>query len=490
MKIKVVDARIYIHNLRARLPFRYGIAEMTALPHLMLEVDLNVDGKLERGMAADSLVPKWFTKDPDTSYREDIAEMLDAVQHALDIAKHLEPTETVFDLWRAIYTGQQQWARNRAYPPLLWNFGVSLVERACIDAFCRAVGVPFVMALRANLFGIQLDVIIPELKGYSPADLLPSIPLDKVYLRHTVGMDDPIMEADIHPAQRLTDGYPQSLEGNIREYGLRYFKVKIKGDITADVERLAKICNLLQKLGISDYAFTLDGNEQFARADDFRRYWNALQNQSLCSDFLDHLLFVEQPLRRDVALSSEAAALMLAWEEKPPMIIDESDAEVESLRQAVKIGYAGTSHKNCKGVFKSIVNACYINFLCRKNGSKCYILSAEDLCNLPPIALMQDLAVAANLGIMHVERNGHHYFPGMSDFPVDVQNRVLEDYPSLFYRRGHGEAALKIQDGMLDLTQIHQYPFGVSTQLDLGVFLSLDQWDFESLEGLLADNLS
>jgi hypothetical protein len=49
-----------------------------------------------------------------------------------------------------------------------------------------------------------------------------------------------------------------------------------------------------------------------------------------------------------------------SWPEAPPMIIDESDAELTSLRRALELGYRGTSHKNCKGVFKGLANRCLV----------------------------------------------------------------------------------------------------------------------------------
>ena len=48
----------------------------------------------------------------------------------------------------------------------------------------------------------------------------------------------------------------------------------------------------------------------------------------------------------------------------------------------------------------------------RQDPSQALILSSEDLCSVGPVAMIQDLTVAANLGITHAERNGHHYFAG------------------------------------------------------------------------------
>ncbi len=63
------------------------------------------------------------------------------------------------------------------YPPLLWNFGVSLVERAVLDAFCRAKDMTFAEALRSNALGIRLGQVDGDLAGLTPGELLPEQPL-------------------------------------------------------------------------------------------------------------------------------------------------------------------------------------------------------------------------------------------------------------------------------------------------------------------------
>ncbi len=42
------------------------------------------------------------------------------------------------------------------------------------------------------------------------------------------------------PDDRVDDGLPQSLAASIRAYGLTHFKLKIDGDIDADIERLTE----------------------------------------------------------------------------------------------------------------------------------------------------------------------------------------------------------------------------------------------------------
>ena len=108
------------------------------------------------------------------------------------------------------------------------------------------------------------------------------------------------------------------------------------------------------------------------------------------------VIVVEQPVHRDRTLGDDAGAALRAWPERPPLIIDESDGAVGDLPRALALGYAGTSHKNCKGIVKGIANACLLEKRWR-DGER-VVLTGEDLCNLGPVALLQDLALMALRG--------------------------------------------------------------------------------------------
>ncbi|MFZ1755379.1 MAG: hypothetical protein WAU10_16645, partial [Caldilineaceae bacterium] len=470
-----------LHN---RLPFRYGIVTMTAVPHLFVRVLLEVDGREQWGIAADSLAPKWFTKNPQSAFRDEVDDMLAVIRAACKHAQKVGEQPTVFDLWQAVYAQQKAWAAATPHPPLLWGFGVSLVERALIDAFCKATDQPFANALRSNRLGIRLDAIHPELAGLALADLLPAKPLDRVIIRHTVGLIDPLTDEEIDPADRQTDGLPHSLAANIDAYGLTHFKLKIGGDVAADRARLARIARLLDDRAI-DYAFTLDGNEQYRSVADFRALWEGLIADPALAPFLARLLFVEQPLHRDVALSEETAADLLAWSERPRLIIDESDATLESAPIALVNGYVGTSHKNCKGVFKGIANACLIRHQQNQQPDRPLVLSCEDLSNVGPVALLQDLAVVASLGIPHAERNGHHYFAGLSALPSDLQAAILDSHSDLYRTHstpdGRTFPSLAIVNGSIAVASVMAAAFGLQTELDPTIFPPANEWRFESL---------
>ena len=125
--------------------------------------------------------------------------------------------------------------------------------------------------------------------------------------------------------------------------------------------------------------------------------WETIREDPSLGAFMDHLLFVEQPFHRDAALGDNVRQALAEWPDRPPMIIDESDGELTSAAQALERGYVGTSHKNCKGVFKGVANACLIEHRRRGDPGGSYTLSSEDLGNVGPVALAQDLAVLASL---------------------------------------------------------------------------------------------
>lgn len=482
MSIAIRSTDFRLLNMRTRMPFRYGIVTLTRLPHLFVEITAEVDGKTVTGGAADHLPPKWFTKDPDADFRDELAAMFHVIESAFGFAEQIGEQPTVCDLWQRVYAEQSRWAADEGYPPLLWNFGVSLVERAAIDAHCRATGVTFAQAVRRNTMGIVLCELHSELGDATPEDMLPHEPLKSIAIRHTVGLVDPLTDEQISDDARVDDGLPQSLAACIDAYGLKLFKIKIGGDESADRQRLLDVAQLLEAKCGDDYRFTLDGNETYRDAEAFQTFWQSLTADESLSGFLSKLICVEQPMHRDVALDAATADVLTEWDDRPPMIIDESDGALSSCALALDNGYIGTSHKNCKGIFKGIANAALIEHRRRLDPEAGYLITGEDLSNVGPIALVQDLAVLATLGIPHAERNGHHYFKGLTMLPDDMADAVLEQHHDLYHRHERGFPTLAITNGRVHLESIINAPFGGRIAFDRDRFLTIDQWAYESLD--------
>jgi hypothetical protein len=480
LPIQVQESSLHLLSVHTRMPFRYGIATMRAMPHAFLRLEVDVDGAVVPGVAADHLPPKWFTKDPDRPYRDDVDDMITVIEQAAANARELGNRSSVFDLWHDLYKAQRGWGRGQGFPPLLFGFGTSMVERALIDAFCRARQTSFDEAVRRGLLGIDLGRLQAELAGAPPARLLPKGPARGMYLRHTVGLSDPVRKEDVSAEEQLEDGLPQSLEAAIEAYELTHFKIKVAGEPEQDHERLARVAELLQ--GRRGIVVTLDGNEQFEAVEPVRAFWEKLREDPGLRPITDNIQFIEQPLHRSVALTDEIGIALREWKERPPILIDESDGELHGLPTALARGYDGTSHKNCKGVFKSIANACMVAHRRRQTPERSPILSGEDLTTIGPVSLMQDLNVAATLGLAHVERNGHQYFRGLSFFPEDLQEEVLSAHGDLYHRSDQGWPTLTITEGRISTDSVVRAPFGVGFSLDPSRFPLAADWSFDELQ--------
>ena len=465
-KIRIHSAHCHTVDLKTRMPFKYGIATMTAFPLCFVELDCEVDGKRTKGMASDLLPPKWFKKDPNQDPASELDELRSVIQHACDLCMSRK-APTIYDCWKQIYQDQATWGLEQGLPSLLAHFGSSLIERALIDALCQHLNTTFHSALRDNRFGIRFEEMNNDLEIKYLTEFLPKSPLNHVIARHTVGLADPLTDAGISDEERLNDGLPQSLEACVAAYGLKHFKIKICGDLPTDVQRLESISKVLKSNASPDFAFSLDGNEQFKDPAAFKDFWEELNGQSSLKSLFGRLLFVEQPLHREVALNENIGESFTKWTNRPPIIIDESDGDLDSASHAIKLGYDGTSHKNCKGVFKSISNFLMIQKFNQHATTRPLIQSGEDLCNQGPVSIMQDLCVAASLGIQSVERNGHHYCAGLSAHPVSVQNEIIKHHPDVYGPTEQRWPTLIIEKGKISMQSINDSPFGIRFPLNL-----------------------
>ena len=461
-KILVREINFSVRPTVTRFPFRYGIAAMTEAPHWFVRCELEVDGNHSSGIASEGLPPKWFTKNPDTTFEEDdLPGMKRSIETAAEFARTIDEPLTFFEFWKALKEKQETWAAREQIPFLLAQLGTALVERTVFDGFCRALGVPFHDAVKENLPGILLEEIHSELAGVDLKSVFEKPPLTELQIRHTVGLADPLTDGEIPAAEKIDDGLPHSLLGNINAYGLTHFKIKLFGNLETDRDRLRELTSLFAMEAPPEYRVTIDGNEQYSDIGEFREHFLSHRSDPDIAPIFDHLLFVEQPIHRDCALEDHVKDGFEKWNEAPPVIIDESDESVDTLPRALELGYAGTSHKNCKGIIKSLANRALLD---QKNG----VMSAEDLANIGPVALLQDLAMVALLGIRHVERNGHHYFAGLSMFPEEIRENVVANHPDLYQPGKKGFPTLQIERGKIQIGSVNEAPFGVN--LDPAMF--------------------
>ena len=433
VRVREVDVRS--RPVRTRMEFRYGKASLTSCPITHVRLTAEVAGKTVTGVSAACLPPLWFDKDPSKTHDDNIRDLLRSLKLAIGVYVATEPSHAL-----GLHAAAEPEARKKCFAEemndLTAGFGVALLDAAVVDAVCRRTGLTFHQGLRDSLFGTDFSADLPER------------PLSQIALRHTVGMADPIVEADL--TDRIGDGLPETLEEVIRDYGIRTFKVKISRDRDASLDRLRRIASVLDR-DAGEYKVTLDGNEQFSSMEEAAGFSRAAAADGALKSFWHRILWIEQPVDRAAPL------------QKPdllkPVIIDESDGSDEAVDRALELGYGGISAKNCKGIFRTL----HSHRRVRQAGA---ILSSEDLMNVPIVPLHQDLCVAAALGITHSERNGHHYVRGFEFLSPREREEALREFPSLYEAKRKGPPGLRIVDGQISLEEINGHGLGVRSEPD------------------------
>lgn len=475
--IKPLRGRIGITNAKARMPFRFGAVTIEAIAGATLALDMLVDGQQVTGYASELLAYKWFDKRPEKTPRDNIQDLLDALNAALDIATQAG-SGSVFALWQQLDGGVHEHTRSVGFNDLGASFGVAMLERAMMDGLARAKGLTLHKLLRGSALGLEPASIFAELAGRSLADCLPDAPLEQLAIRHTVGMVDPLTATDLDPNNRPDDGLPETLEDYIRADNLQYLKVKLGGDVEADCARLEAIGQIMTRAD-RPIQFTLDGNEQFKNLDAFADFMSAMRGSKNIAAMLDQALFVEQPVDRVATFANPPAKTVLA-EIGLPLLIDEADGRTAAFHDAMALGYRGVSHKNCKGVIKTLLNAMLVAKRNEEIGEPRYFQSAEDLTCMPVLSLNADLALVSALGITHSERNSHHYFAGLGHLSQREREAALAAHPDL-YSSDEGVARLKTHSGYLSTRSTNLVGFGTDLAPDMDAMTPADEWAFESL---------
>lgn len=455
MRLRICDVSFHLTNCHTRIPFRFGIHTMTAAPLCVTRAVVEAEsGERAEGYSSDLLVPKWFEKNPDQSIEDDWRRLCSSARAAAHVACENHAPATVFKHWRRIHADRVGGAPPDATDLLVRGLGVSLIERALIDSACRLAGVPFVDGLRSDLFGTSAEPRLTRAIASLPE------PRRSIAVRHTVGLADPLDDGDVQEDQHANDGVPVTLADNIRRYGLTHFKIKLSGNPEDDLIRLRRIAVVIRSNEVNKPLITLDGNEQFESIAALDALIDPLLGWGETNWLLDHLRYVEQPLPRARTFDAEShQGIGELW----PCIIDEADFDESSFPRAIELGYRGVSVKNCKGVFRALLN----RTVCDLHGGDCF-QSGEDLTNLPIIALQQDLTTAATLGLGHVERNGHHYFRGLDHLPKPEQEEAVQRHADLYERHESG-MRLRIRGGRLEIGSILDcsgYGFDVFPRLD------------------------
>jgi hypothetical protein len=205
------SARSHLHErpVRLRLPFRFGVVTLTECPQAFAHVRIELPTAAAAwGGAAELMAPKWFDKNLALSNEDNFEQLRSVLRRRAPPTCPTAAPDTAFGHFARHHDPHQAACAARGFNPLLASYGPALLDRAVLDALCRALGVSFYAAVRANLPGIggapravRRLRLAAFLAGLQPA---------AIAARHTVGLVDAITAADLqHP---VDDGLPETLE--------------------------------------------------------------------------------------------------------------------------------------------------------------------------------------------------------------------------------------------------------------------------------------
>src|SRR4051812_15471608 len=293
MNIKLEEVERYERPMTMRLPFRFGVITVTGGVQAVIRVRISLpDGRSGQGVAAEALAAKWFEKSPEFSDDQN----LDQLRQSLDLAiEHYKGhgADTPFGLFAGTYNEQQKKGAALRLNPLVASYGPALLDRAILDALGKITGNSFSQMIISNLPGIRTMELTPDIEQIPLARFLAALrPATSIELRHTVGLVDPLTAGDRTPMERINDGLPETLEEVVSYYRGRYYKLKVAGDIKADLDRLSRIAFVLDHR-LPDYKTTLDGNEQYEDVEGIVELWRKVGETPALARLVQSTLFIE-----------------------------------------------------------------------------------------------------------------------------------------------------------------------------------------------------
>jgi len=461
LRLAVRDIALFERPVRFVRPFRFGAVVVNAASQVFVRAEIEIEGKGSfLGASAEMMVPKWFDKRPELSPEQTVGELRRSLQIARALYLAGSGYETAFGLHASRIAAQVEACAKENIPPLAAAYGPAEIDKAILDALLRGMGINFFDGMAGNVAGIDAR-LAPDLAA---EDITQSLArtrwLDRVAIRHTVGLDD-----RVEGAGGVADPNENA--------GARYFKLKLNGDPDADAARLTRIGSELAKLS-PDYSVTLDANEQYADLRALNLLVDRLDRDRALSPIAAKLLYIEQPMPRDITRASQLGALG-----RHDFIIDEADDSYDAFPAARALGYRGISSKSCKGIYKSVVNAARAAKW--SAGCEKFFVTAEDLTCQAGLGVQQDLALGALIGVTHAERNGHHYVDGFGDAPAGEAESFLIGHPDLYTRDGN-TIRLAIHGGDLLTGSLTSPGFATAVHPDWSALSPLQQPKAKTLQ--------
>ena len=127
MKVKVEAVDRFERDHRLRLPFRFGVITVTQGIQAIIRVRIALeDGRTSEGVAAEALGAKWFEKSPEFSDAQNLDQLRQALQLAVD---HYSARgfDTPFGLYAGSYRQQIARGAELGLNPLVASYGPATI---------------------------------------------------------------------------------------------------------------------------------------------------------------------------------------------------------------------------------------------------------------------------------------------------------------------------------------------------------------------------
>ena len=192
-RFAVRDISFFERPIPFAKPFRFGSVVITSSVQVFVRAGIEIEGKgASIGASAEMMASKWFDKRAHLSAQQTV----DGLRRTLSIARELylarSDFDTAFGHHSAIIAAQVEACAKEDIPPLAAGFGPAEIDKAILDALLRGLGVNFFEGMADNIAGVDAR-LSRDLGDEDVARFLADRRrLERVAIRHTVGMDDKV----------------------------------------------------------------------------------------------------------------------------------------------------------------------------------------------------------------------------------------------------------------------------------------------------------
>ncbi|WP_404308132.1 enolase C-terminal domain-like protein [Neorhodopirellula lusitana] len=442
--VRVTKSQMYLLPVQTRVPLKFGAETLTHVTCLRVRMTVqDRAGQIAEGWGETPLSVQWawpssLSHDARLSSMIAFAKSCNAAWPEVDDYGHA--MELGYDFIRKQLPerlAEHQAAGDSAEPmPLLAALiCASAFDIALHDAYGNACDRDIYQTYSRDFMNCDLsDFLTPDdqavtFDGKYPQDFFVSETPTSLPAWHLVGGLDPIAPSEL-AGDEPDDGVPVLLNDWIQRDGLKYLKIKLRGnDSEWDYQRLVQVGKVAAKHNVT--ALTSDFNCQVHDPAYVNEILDRLAKEH--PSIFDDLLYVEQPFPYELEQNRIDVHSVSG---RKPLFLDESAHDWQHVRLGRQLGWTGVALKTCKTQTGALLSHCWA----RAHGMQ---IMVQDLTN-PMLAAIPHVRLAAHVGtIGGVETNAMQFYPAASDTEAVI-------HPGIYRRR----------DGQVDLSTISGPGFG------------------------------